>query len=130
VGGHLLEHGPEIGETLRRQVERRVPRHQLLERHPNLLDLERLTVGDAPHPSAPVRLALDETFLLEPDEGGANGGAAGAEHPGQVRFDQALVGLEAPGDDSLSQAPVDVEAQLGSRRGPAKLAPCHRLDYR
>ena len=120
--GHLPEHGAEIRQTFRRQVQRGVPRHQLLEGDAHLLDLERLPVGDPAHPRAPVRLALDEALLLEPDEGGADGRPAGAEQLGQVGLDQPLVGMQAAVHDRLSKGPIGDEAavrrnlRVGSRR--------------
>jgi hypothetical protein len=108
--GHLAQDASEIEQIGRRHPHRRLPCQHLLEGDPYLLDLKRLAIRDQAHARAPVRLPRDEALLVEPDKGGADGGPAGAEHSAQVRFDQALVGLKAPGDDPFAQAPVDLQA--------------------
>ena len=85
---------------------------QLLERRANLLDLERLAVREQAHPRSPVGLAGDHPLLVEPDQRGPDRRPTGAQQPGEVGLDEALVGLEAAPDDRLTKAPVDLEARL------------------
>jgi hypothetical protein len=59
---------------------------------------------------AAVSLVLDEPFLFQAGERGADERAAHSQGAGQVAFDQALVRLEAPGDNRFA------ELILGSER--------------
>src|SRR5205807_5335159 len=97
-----------------------------LEGDPDLLDLERLLVGDQPNPGPAIRLASDQAFLVEPDQGGANAGSTGPEQAGKVCLDQPLVGLEPAADDRVSELPVDPDAsvqRLNRGKGPSGCPP-------
>src|SRR5579872_7457152 len=60
----------------------------------NLLDLEGFPVRDQANASTAVALEHDEPLLVEPDQGGPDGGAPGSGLGRDGRLDQALVGLE------------------------------------
>ena len=126
AASHFDEHLAQLAEIGRRGVFSGVSRHQLLEGDPDLLDLERLLVGDQPNPGPAIRLASDQAFLVEPDQGGANAGSTGPEQAGKVCLDQPFVGLEPAADDRVSELPVDPDAgvqRLNRGKGPAGCPP-------
>ena len=60
------------------------------------------------HPRAPVAFELDQAFLVQPHQGGADCRTARANPLGYRRFDQPLVGMELAADDRLAQLVIGV----------------------
>jgi hypothetical protein len=79
-----------------------VARGHALERRPRLEDLDRLALIHHPHAGAAMALVLDEPFVLEPSERGSHRCAPDPERLRQRHLDQALVRLQSPADDRLS----------------------------
>src|SRR5262249_38829533 len=97
------------------------------EHHARLEDLRRLLLVDEPHLRAAVPLVLDQALLREPHERGAHGGAARMEHPGQVGLDEALVRLQPPTHDRLSQLLVRTLRDVPRGGGRVGHASGHRI---
>jgi hypothetical protein len=103
-----------------------VANDQLFEDNPDLLDLERLAIGDEAHPGSPVQLAADQSFLIEPDERSTDRGPAGVEPEREVSFHQPLVRMKAAADDRIPKAPVGVGAAVLDGLGSRTLGSCGR----
>ena len=137
---HALQDLPQLGDQLLGRVLRRVPRCEPLEDHAGLQDLGRLVVVDKSHLGSAMRLVLDEALLHEAHERGADGRARRVQQRNQVRFDEALVGLEPAADDCGPQplvrflrARAHAERDVGRpilsgrpSRGPRTAAPVVR----
>jgi hypothetical protein len=77
-----------------------------LEYGAGLKNLDRFVVRDLAHARAAMRLADDETFLLETDEGGSDGTARHLECGTDLRFDEAGVRAEVAVDDGCPERVV------------------------
>ena len=87
----------------------------LFEDHPHLLDFQRLAVGYQADPGATVWLAGDQSLLVQPDEGGPDGGPAGVQSTREIGFNQPFVRVKLATDDLVSKPPVGVGAAVGCR---------------
>src|SRR5258708_40335909 len=84
---HVDQHVPQLSDVARSRLRGRLARQQAFEGGADFLDLERFLVRNETHARAAIVLARHQPLLVEPDERGANGGAAGAEPPGPGRVD-------------------------------------------
>ncbi|GAA1230453.1 hypothetical protein GCM10009588_04020 [Microbacterium phyllosphaerae] len=87
------------------------PAHNRPERLKTLIDISDIGAGDA---GGTLRVDDDETFVLEPLEGIANGGARHAEPFLEGRIVQDLARRERSVEDRVSDVVVDLVAEEAS----------------
>src|SRR5438270_2479939 len=105
---HLIDRPTQLTKVGSADSLRRMSHDQLLERDANLLDLERLAVGDEPHSGAAVRLERDQALLVEPDKGSADCAPSRLQERRELRLDEPLIGVEAAAHDLIAQLAVGI----------------------
>ena len=82
------------------------PDGQAFEHGARLQNLDRLLVRDAPHARAPMRLADDQSVLLEADERRANGAPGHRERRREFGLDESSIRSDVTPDDGLAEGVV------------------------
>lgn len=113
--GHLGHHLPEIGDILVGRLGARGTGEQPLQRVSDLLDLERLAVGDESHPRAAIRLAGDQSLSIEHRKRCPDGGAPGSETNRQVSLDEAFIRLKPAAHNRLAEPAADLRTGVAGR---------------